>query len=157
MIATAIAPGPGSRSVSRPVDRGLEVPDLGCVLGLAIAGSHCKLILLFLFPFGFLASVIPIDDRRRADKAGAVLAIVGVINVPIIYFSVKWWNTPAPGASVSVKGSSMATTMLGNAGHGAGLLDVLYRRACAGPAPSSLNGRDERIGLAKLLHKEKLK
>ena len=53
-----------------------------------------------------------IDDRRRADKAGAVLAIVGVINVPIIYFSVKWWNTLHQGASVSVKGSSMATTML---------------------------------------------
>jgi len=41
-----------------------------------------------------------------------VLAIIGVINVPIIYFSVKWWNTLHQGASVSVKGSSMATTML---------------------------------------------
>jgi heme exporter protein C len=41
-----------------------------------------------------------------------VLAIVGVINVPIIYFSVKWWNTLHQGASVNLKGSSMATVML---------------------------------------------
>jgi len=42
-----------------------------------------------------------IDDPRRADKAGALLALVGVVNVPIIYFSVKWWNTLHQGASVS--------------------------------------------------------
>jgi heme exporter protein C len=54
-----------------------------------------------------------IDDPRRADKAGAVLALVGVVNVPIIYFSVKWWNTLHQGASVSVmKSPSMAYTML---------------------------------------------
>jgi len=39
---------------------------------------------------------------RRADKAGAVLALVGVVNIPIIYFSVKWWNTLHQGASVSL-------------------------------------------------------
>jgi heme exporter protein C len=70
-----------------------------------------ELILLFLY-LGFMALQAAIDDPRRADKAGAVLAIVGVINVPIIYFSVKWWNTLHQGASVSVKGSSMATVML---------------------------------------------
>ena len=70
-----------------------------------------ELILLFLY-LGFIALQAAIDDPRRADKAGAVLAIVGVINVPIIYFSVKWWNTLHQGASVSVKGSSMATVML---------------------------------------------
>jgi heme exporter protein C len=54
-----------------------------------------------------------IDDPRRADKAGAVLALVGVVNVPIIYFSVKWWNTLHQGASVSLtKSPSMAATML---------------------------------------------
>jgi heme exporter protein C len=54
-----------------------------------------------------------IDDPRRADKAGAVIALVGVINVPIIYFSVKWWNTLHQGASVSLtKSPSMAATML---------------------------------------------
>jgi heme exporter protein C len=54
-----------------------------------------------------------IDDERRADRAAAVLALVGVVNVPIIYFSVKWWNTLHQGASVSLtKAPSMAATML---------------------------------------------
>ena len=60
-----------------------------------------ELILLFLY-LGFMALQAAIDDPRRADKAGAVLALVGVINVPIIYFSVKWWNTLHQGASVSL-------------------------------------------------------
>ncbi|MBC8120016.1 MAG: heme ABC transporter permease, partial [Burkholderiaceae bacterium] len=47
-----------------------------------------------------------------ADKAGAVLALVGVVNIPIIYFSVQWWNTLHQGSSVSVTRSSMASTML---------------------------------------------
>lgn len=71
-----------------------------------------ELILLFLYA-GFMALQSAIDEPRRADKAGAVLALVGVINIPIIYFSVKWWNTLHQGASVSLtKAPSMATTML---------------------------------------------
>ena len=71
-----------------------------------------ELILLFLY-LGYIALVNAIDDQRRADQAGALLALVGSVNVPIIYFSVKWWNTLHQGASVSVtKGSSMASTML---------------------------------------------
>jgi heme exporter protein C len=71
-----------------------------------------ELILLFLY-FGYMALVASIDDRRRADKAGALLLLVGVVNIPIIYYSVQWWNTLHQGASVSItKGSSMATTML---------------------------------------------
>lgn len=71
-----------------------------------------ELILLFLY-FGFMSLQAAIDDPRRADKAGAVIALVGVVNVPIIYFSVKWWNTLHQGASVSLtKSPSMATTML---------------------------------------------
>lgn len=71
-----------------------------------------ELILLFLY-IGFIALQSAIDDPRRADKAAAVIAIVGAINVPIIYFSVKWWNTLHQGASVSVtRSSSMASTML---------------------------------------------
>ena len=70
-----------------------------------------ELILLFLY-LGFMALQAAIDDPRRADKAGAVLALVGVINVPIIYFSVKWWNTLHQGASVKPGSSSMATVML---------------------------------------------
>ncbi len=71
-----------------------------------------ELILFFLY-LGFIALQSAIDDPRRADKAGAVLALVGVVNIPIIYFSVKWWNTLHQGASVSLtKSPSMAQTML---------------------------------------------
>lgn len=70
------------------------------------------LILLFLY-IGYLSLRAAIDDERRADRASAVLAIVGVINVPIIYFSVQWWNTLHQGASVSLnKAPSMASIML---------------------------------------------
>ncbi|NRF71065.1 cytochrome c biogenesis protein CcsA [Aquincola sp. S2] len=71
-----------------------------------------ELVLLFLY-LGFLALQSAIDEPRRADKAGAILAIVGVVNVPIIYFSVQWWSTLHQGASVSMTRSpSMAQTML---------------------------------------------
>jgi heme exporter protein C len=71
-----------------------------------------ELILLFLY-LGFLALHAAIDDPRRADRASAVLALVGVVNVPIIYFSVKWWNTLHQGASVSMTmAPKMAATML---------------------------------------------
>ena len=71
-----------------------------------------ELILLFLY-VGYMSLTAAIEDTRRAERAGALLAIVGSINVPIIYFSVKWWNTLHQGASVSLtKGSSMAKTML---------------------------------------------
>jgi heme exporter protein C len=61
------------------------------------------LILLFLY-VGFISLQAAIDDPRRADRAGAVLAIVGVINVPIIYFSVQWWNTLHQGATIRILG-----------------------------------------------------
>ncbi len=71
-----------------------------------------ELILFFLY-IGFIALQGSIDDSRRADRAGAVLLLVGVVNIPIIYFSVKWWNTLHQGASVSVtEGSSMGAIML---------------------------------------------
>ncbi|MEI8157505.1 MAG: heme ABC transporter permease CcmC [Burkholderiales bacterium] len=71
-----------------------------------------ELILFFLY-LGFMSLQASIDDPRRADKAGAIVALVGVVNVPIIYFSVKWWNTLHQGASVSInKSPSMAMTML---------------------------------------------
>jgi heme exporter protein C len=71
-----------------------------------------ELILLFLY-VGVMALQAAIDDPRRADRAGALLNLVGVINVPIIYFSVKWWNTLHQGSSVSLtRAPSMAQTML---------------------------------------------
>jgi len=71
-----------------------------------------ELILLFLY-LGFMALKEAIDDPQRADRAGAILALVGVVNIPIIYFSVQWWNTLHQGASVSLtRAPSMAATML---------------------------------------------
>jgi heme exporter protein C len=71
-----------------------------------------ELILFFLY-LGFMGLTAAIDDPRRADKAGGLLALVGAINVPIIYFSVRWWNTLHQGSSISVsQGASMEQTML---------------------------------------------
>jgi heme exporter protein C len=71
-----------------------------------------ELVLLFLY-VGYIVLRSSIDDPRRGDRASAVLALVGVVNVPIIYFSVKWWNTLHQGASVSLtKSPSMASSML---------------------------------------------
>ena len=71
-----------------------------------------ELILLFLY-LGFIALTQAIDDPRRGDRAGALLALVGVINIPIIYFSVRWWNTLHQGASITVTGApKMAQAML---------------------------------------------
>ncbi len=71
-----------------------------------------ELILFFLY-IGFIALQSAIDDPRRSDRAGAILALVGVVNIPIIYYSVKWWNTLHQGASVGLgSGSSMGEVML---------------------------------------------
>jgi heme exporter protein C len=71
-----------------------------------------ELVLFFLY-LGFLSLTASIDDPRRADRAGAILALVGVVNIPIVYFSVQWWNTLHQGASVSLtRAPTMAATML---------------------------------------------
>src|SRR5688572_7779922 len=59
-----------------------------------------ELVLLFLY-LGYMALRSSFDDRDRADRASAVLAIVGVINVPIIHYSVEWWTTLHQPASVT--------------------------------------------------------
>lgn len=70
-----------------------------------------ELILLFLY-LGFIALNAAIDDPRRAARASGLLALVGVVNIPIIYFSVQWWNTLHQGASITVTDSpSMETSM----------------------------------------------
>jgi len=70
------------------------------------------LILLFLY-MGFMALHSAIDDARRADRASGVLALVGVVNVPIIYFSVQWWNSLHQGSSITLgRAPTIATPML---------------------------------------------
>lgn len=59
-----------------------------------------ELILLFLY-FGYMLLRAAFDDTARADRASAVLAIVGVVNVPIIHYSVIWWATLHQGPTIS--------------------------------------------------------
>jgi len=71
-----------------------------------------ELVLLFLY-LGYLGLVAAIEDPRRADRAGAILLLAGVVNVPIIYFSVQWWSTLHQGATIRfTEAPSMANTML---------------------------------------------
>ena len=88
-----------------------------------------ELILLFLYG-GVILLRASIDDPRRADRASAVFALVGVVNVPIIYFSVRWWNTLHQGASVSMTACAKngGDDAHGDVGHDAGILDVQYCR-----------------------------
>jgi heme exporter protein C len=57
------------------------------------------LILFFLY-LGYMGVWAAIDDRAKAARAAAILCIVGVVNIPIIHFSVLWWNTLHQGPSV---------------------------------------------------------
>ncbi len=65
-----------------------------------------ELILLFLY-LGGIALRQAIDDRNTGDKASAVLALVGVVNIPIIHYSVQWWNTLHQGATISRLGKPL--------------------------------------------------
>ena len=95
-----------------------------------------ELILLFLY-LGYMALHASIEDIRRADKACAVLALVGAVNVPIIYYSVRWWNTLHQGASVSMTAApKMASIMLqGMFIMMVGSVDVQHRSSADSRAP----------------------
>jgi len=70
------------------------------------------LILLFLY-IGYIALQDAFDDRARGAKAAAILALVGAVNLPIIKFSVTWWNTLHQGSSViTMQGPKMVSSML---------------------------------------------
>jgi heme exporter protein C len=71
-----------------------------------------ELVLLFLY-FGYMALRNAIDDTSKADRASAVLAMVGAVNVPIIHFSVEWWSSLHQGPTLIRKdGPAMDTAML---------------------------------------------
>lgn len=70
-----------------------------------------ELILLFLY-FGIMALHNAFEDKNLAGKAAGILAVVGVVNIPIIKYSVEWWNTLHQGSTVSKLGApSMAASM----------------------------------------------
>ena len=69
-------------------------------------------LLLFLF-LGYLALRAAFEDREKADRVSAILAVVGVVNIPVIHYSVVWWNTLHQGPSIMKVGSpSIAPEML---------------------------------------------
>ncbi len=70
-----------------------------------------ELLLLFLY-LGYMGLYSAIPDRQRASRAASFLAIVGVVNVPIIYFSVVWWNTLHQGASITFSGGTSMTSVM---------------------------------------------
>ncbi|MHB1942221.1 MAG: heme ABC transporter permease [Acidiferrobacteraceae bacterium] len=71
-----------------------------------------ELILFFLY-VGYMALRASIDDPRRAGQSSAILAMVGVVNIPIIHFSVDWWHTLHQPASVMKLGApTIYITML---------------------------------------------
>ncbi len=69
-----------------------------------------ELILLFLY-LAYISLNNAFDNPKTAAKASSVLAIVGLVNIPIIYYSVEWWNSLHQGSSVSVTKVSMQIDM----------------------------------------------
>jgi len=52
------------------------------------------------------------DEPRKAARAASLMSIVGAVNLPIIHFSVQWWNTLHQGSSIGASGSSIDSSML---------------------------------------------
>lgn len=70
-----------------------------------------ELVLFFLY-LGYMALQQAIPEPRAAARAGAVLALIGLVNVPIIHFSVEWWSTLHQGSSVSLFGGQRIHTSM---------------------------------------------
>ena len=71
-----------------------------------------QLLMLFLY-FGYMALRAAIDDPVKADKASAVLAMVGAVNIPIIHYSVEWWSSLHQGQTIlAEEGPAMPPEML---------------------------------------------
>ena len=72
-----------------------------------------SVVVLFLFYLGYMALHAAIDDEAKAARAAAILSLIGLVNLPVIHFSVTWWNTLHQGASVfAPKGSGLAPVYL---------------------------------------------
>ena len=69
-------------------------------------------LIMFFFYLGYMALGDAFEEPERGDRASAILALVGVVNVPIIKFSVNWWNTLHQPASLSLTKSNISGNML---------------------------------------------
>ncbi len=63
-----------------------------------------SVLVLFLFYLAYLALRSAMDDDAKSARAGAILALVGLVNLPIVHWSVTWWNSLHQGSSVFAKG-----------------------------------------------------
>ena len=68
-----------------------------------------ELLLLFLY-IGYMVLRMSFDDRDKADRVSALLAVVGVVNVPIVHYSVEWWTTLHQGPTLIREGGPSITT-----------------------------------------------
>jgi heme exporter protein C len=66
-----------------------------------------SVLVLFLFYLGYMALQAAIEDEAKADRAAAILALAGAVNLPIVKFSVDWWNTLHQGESIFRKGGPL--------------------------------------------------
>jgi len=112
MLATACAPVGASFTLIALITGSIWGKPMWGTYWVWDARLTSELVLLFLY-LGFMALQASIDDPRRAARAAAILALVGVINIPIIHFSVEWWNTLHQPASVSkISAPSIHPSML---------------------------------------------
>ena len=76
-------------------------------------GRMTSELVLFLFYVAYIALHASIEDEVRAARMSAILAMVGLVNLPIVHFSVQWWNSLHQGDSIFVKGGpTIAASML---------------------------------------------
>jgi heme exporter protein C len=100
MVASASAPLGASFTAMALISGSLWGKPMWGTYWVWDARLTSELVLFFLY-LGYMALEASIDDPRRAARATAVLALVGVVNIPIIHFSVDWWNTLHQPASIS--------------------------------------------------------
>ncbi len=112
MAAVAIAPVGAAMTLIALVTGSLWGKPMWGTWWIWDARLTSELILLFLY-LGFMSLHSAFEDRDVGDRAAGILAMVGVVNVPIIHFSVEWWNTLHQGATISkFEKPSMDPTML---------------------------------------------
>ncbi|WP_448584888.1 heme ABC transporter permease [Thermaurantiacus sp.] len=75
-------------------------------------GRLTSMLLLLLLYLGVIALLHAFDDRLRGARAAGILALVGLVNLPVVKFSVEWWNTLHQPASIRISGSSIHAEML---------------------------------------------
>ena len=75
-------------------------------------GRLTSMLVLFFLYLGYIALAAAEKERGPEGRAAAIFGIVGIVNLPIIHFSVQWWRTLHQGESISMAGSSIAPSML---------------------------------------------